>query len=173
METFLEILKYTLPSGIVFLTAYLIMKKYLDNEYRKLMAEIRMNNQKQITPIRLQAYERMTLLLERTSLKNLVPRVFRPGITVKTFQNELIKNIRAEYDHNIAQQIYVSKGLWQAIQTAKEENIKIINTIAAKLPEDASAMQLSQAILEFLMKVEKTPTQAALNMLKKEIRVLF
>ncbi len=173
METFLEILKYTLPSGIVFLTAYLIMKKYLDNEYRKLMAEIRMNNQKQITPIRLQAYERMTLLLERTSLKNLVPRIFRPGMTAKTFQNELIKNIRAEYDHNIAQQIYVSKGLWQAIQTAKEENIKIINTIAAKLPEDASAMQLSQAILEFLMKVEKTPTQAALNMLKKEIRVLF
>ena len=173
MDTFLEILKYTLPSGVVFLTAYLIMKKYLDNEYRKMMAEIRMNNQKLITPIRLQAYERMTLLLERTALKNLVPRVFRPNLTAKAYQNELIKNIRAEFDHNIAQQIYVSNSLWQAIQTAKEENIKIINTIAAKLPEDAKAIQLSQAILEFLMKVEKTPNQVALNMLKKEMRMLF
>lgn len=80
MNEFLEILKYVLPSIVVFAATFLVLKKFLDNEYRKLMVEIKKNNQQTVLPIRLQAYERVVLLLERTTLQSLVMRTYQPGL---------------------------------------------------------------------------------------------
>ena len=78
MEDILDILKYILPSGIVFATAYFLLKAFIDNDNRKKLIEIKTNNQALINPIRLQAYERIILLLERISPGSLIMRVAQP-----------------------------------------------------------------------------------------------
>ena len=83
MEEFLDILKYILPSLVVLAATLLVIKKFMDAEQRKHMYEIRKENQKVVTPLRLQAYERIVLLMERISPENLVLRVHKPGMSAK------------------------------------------------------------------------------------------
>ncbi|OFZ01402.1 MAG: hypothetical protein A3K10_06005 [Bacteroidetes bacterium RIFCSPLOWO2_12_FULL_31_6] len=173
METLLEILKYTVPAFIVFVACFFILKKFMDNEYRKQLLELRKANQNYTTPLRLQAYERMILFLERVSLNNLVSRVSKSNISAKQLQSDLIITVRTEFEHNLSQQIYVSSNAWEAVKLSKEEVIKVINIAATQLKDEAKGVELSQKIFEILLKLEVSPTQSAINQIKKEVRQLF
>lgn len=173
MEDFLELLKYTVPALVVFISCFLILKKFMDNEYRKQMLELRKSNQNYTTPLRLQAYERMVLFLERVSLNNLVSRVSKPGISSRQLQSDLIFTIRTEFEHNLTQQIYVSSSAWETVKLAKEEIIKVINIAATQVNDDAKGVELSQKIFELLIKLETSPTNIAIATLKKEVRQFF
>jgi hypothetical protein len=173
MEDFLEILKYILPSGVVFATAYFLLKTFLDNENRKKMLELKMNNQTISIPVRLQAYERIILLLERISPGSLVLRVTQPGMTASQLQTELMQNIREEFEHNLAQQIYLSSTAWELARNAKEETIKLVNIAASKLNESATAVDLGSVIFELSARNDKLPVTAVIEYIKKEVRQLF
>ncbi len=173
MESFLEILKYVLPSTIVFLAVYFVVNRFIEREQNSRLMDLRMNNQKVITPIRLQAYERMALLLERISLTNLVMRVQDSNQTVQMFQTALLSTIRGEYDHNLSQQVYMSSKLWNSIKDAKEQNIRMINMTAMKVSEDAPSIELAKLLLELVSRTEKLPTDVALEMLKLEVKQSF
>jgi hypothetical protein len=168
-----EILKYTVPALIVFLTAYLILNKLITNEYKKQKVEIVLNNQKIITPIRIQAYERMALFLERISPQSLVLRSQKPNMTNLDLQNALLRNIRSEFEHNMAHQLYVSDKAWEMVKSAKESLVKLINQNAIRVKPDAPAIQLSKLILEKMMDGDNDPAKKALAFLKSEIRTLF
>ncbi len=173
MEDFLEILKYILPSGVVFATAYFLLKAFLENENRKKMLELKMANQTVSIPVRLQAYERIILLLERISPGSLVIRVTQPGMTAFQLQTALIQNVREEFEHNLAQQIYLSSAAWELTKNAKEETIKLINIAASKLNESASAIDLGSVIFELSAHNDKLPVTTAIEYIKKEVRQLF
>lgn len=100
--------------------------------------------------LKLQAYERLTILAERIGLGNLLSRYNQEGYTAKQLQAALVDAVKTEYDYNISQQIYVSPKLWEAITNLKEQNIYIINQLSAALPADASAKDLSRSIIQFL-----------------------
>ncbi|PLX04082.1 MAG: hypothetical protein C0594_09570 [Marinilabiliales bacterium] len=173
MSEVLEILKYTVPALVVFITAYFILKSMLDKEVQKHRIEIVMNNQKIITPIRLQAYERLSLFLERIALESLIMRTQQPKMTVGQLQSRLISSIRTEFDHNLSQQVYVSVAAWGVIKNAKENLIQMINAMAGKMDTSAPAMDLSKALLEQVMQMDVSPTKEALTFLKKEISGIF
>lgn len=173
MEELLDLLKYTVPALVVFVACFFILKKFMDNEYRKQLLELRKANQNYTTPLRLQAYERMILFLERVSLNNLVSRVQKRGMTAKQFQSDLIVTVRTEFEHNLSQQIYVSQAAWDTVKLAKEEVIKVINVSATQVKDDATSAELSQKIFEILLKLEVSPTQMAISTIKKEVRQLF
>lgn len=103
------------------------------------------------TGLRLQAYERLTLLVDRISLPNLVGRTPADGLTARDMQFVLTRNIRDEFEYNITQQIYVSEDVWNAVKGLKEKNLLLVNQAAAALPADASGVALQRAILEFLV----------------------
>ena len=168
-----EILKYTLPALIVFLTTYLTLSKMLNNERNRLKAEAVLNNQKFITPIRLQAYERMVLLMERISPQSLIMRTQRQNITNQELQSSLLKTIRSEFEHNMAHQLYISDKAWEMVRAAKEECIKFINQTALQTKPDGNSLQLCKLILENTMDRELDPTTKAISYLKEEIRTLF
>lgn len=168
-----EILKYTLPALIVFLTTYLTLCKIFNNERRRLQAENALNNQKYITPIRLQAYERMVLLLERISPQSLIMRTQRQNITNQDLQSLLLKTIRSEFEHNMAHQLYISDKAWEMVRLAKEDCIKFINQTALQTQPDGNSLQLSKLILEQMLNRDNDPTTKAINYLKEEIRTLF
>lgn len=101
--------------------------------------------------LRLQAYERITLLTERISLQNLLSRVNNSGLSCRQMQISLIDSIKQEYDYNMSQQIYVSPEVWRAVNNLKEQNIYVVNQLASALPAHATAMDLNKHIIDYLI----------------------
>ena len=99
--------------------------------------------------LQLGALERLTLYAERTSLKNLVSRTPYSDLSVLNYQLVLLDAIKTEYEYNVSQQIYVSTDVWKALGNLKDQNIYIINQIAAMLPNQAPAIELSKRLLEY------------------------
>lgn len=126
-----------------------------------------------VLPLQLQAYERLVLLVERINLQNLISRVFQQGLTATDMQIGLIQTVKAEFDHNVAQQIYVSPVAWEAVKTLKEQTITIINQVASQLPENATAMDLNKQILEIFMQAESSPSELTSQILNAEAKQLF
>jgi hypothetical protein len=173
MNEILEILKYTLPALLVFLTTLILIKGFFRNEeQRRSMHESELNREKTL-PLRMQAYERMALFLERISPEALVIRVSKPEMTASQLQSELLSAIRSEYEHNLAQQVYLSLNTWELIKSAKNNVISLINTAADQLKDDATSMTLSQKIFEHLIQLKTPPTTQALESLIKEMERLF
>jgi 16S rRNA C1402 (ribose-2'-O) methylase RsmI len=169
MTWIVDIILVLIAAGAVFATAYFTIKNFLDNENKKRIADMRQANQSLITPIRLQAYERVVMFLERISPNSLVMRTHKNGMSGLMLQSELIKTIRSEFEHNLSQQIYMSNNAWQMITTAKEEIIKLINISATKVPETATGLDLAQMIINISGQINKLPTQVAIEYIKKEI----
>lgn len=168
-----EILKYTIPALIVFLTTYLVLSKVINNEFKRQKAEIALNNQKIITPIRVQAYERMILFLERIAPQSIVLRTQKPKMTSKELQTALLKTIRTEFEHNMAHQLYISDKAWEMVKTTKENMVKQINQRSLRIKPDAPAIQLSKLILEEMLEGTKDPTRKTIQYIKSEVRTLF
>lgn len=169
----LEIFKITIPSIIVFLTAYYVLKTVLQKENENRRVQIILQNQKIITPIRLQAYERIILFLERISPNSIVMRLQTPNMTVQQLQKEMLITIRSEFEHNLSQQLYLSIEAWEQVKIAKEKTIKLINICAEECSPNDLAIKFSQILFEKLIEIEKAPTQEAINFLKEEIRTLY
>lgn len=168
MNELFEIAKMILPAGIVFITTYYLVKNFLDQESRKKAMDLKLANQSVITPIRLQAYERIVLFLERINPNSMVMRLNK-NTSASIFQAEVLKTIRTEFEHNLSQQIYMSNKSWEAVVKAKEETIKIINVASTKVNNDASGMDLAQAILQVCAQLSEMPTKTAVETIKKEI----
>jgi hypothetical protein len=173
MEVILEILKYTIPALIVFLTAYLLIVSQNKNDDRRRRFEIAMANKKTILPVRLQAYERLALLLERISPESIIMRQNLSNLTAKQLQAELLAVIRAEFDHNLSQQVYISSESWERIKNVRSNIISLINMAAQQIEPNASAYTLSQKILDMVMEHKSSLTAPALEMLKKEIQEIY
>ena len=106
-------------------------------------------------PLQLQAYERLVMLAERLALPNLVSRTNQPSIPAREMQQILLDTIRQEYEYNASQQIYVTPIAWEAIKNLKDQNMLIINQVAATLPDGARGIDLNRRLLEFLMNQSK------------------
>jgi hypothetical protein len=170
---FLEILKYTIPALVVFITVFSIVHSYFHDQEKKRQYKAMLKNKELITPVRLQAYERILLFLERISPDSLIMRISEPGMSCKQLHTELLSSIRAEFEHNISQQLYVSAEAWEFVKNARANTIKMINLAAEKIPSNAPYMQLSASILELSVQEEKTPTGLAIEYIKKEVQKLF
>ncbi len=173
MSHILELLKYLLPSLIVFMTAYLLIRNFLRNEQKLKKMDMMFKNDQYILPVRLQAYERLVLFLERISPESLIMRVNRQGMTSKQLHSELLAAIRAEFEHNLTQQIYVSKESWEVIKNARSHLVAIINTAAKSIEPESPSIKLSQTILEEIIDKENSPTDMAIGFIKKELQSIF
>ncbi len=169
----LEILKYTIPSLVTFLTVFYILHSYFEDQEKIRQSKASLKNRKLITPLRLQAYERVILFLERISLDSLILRISETGMTSKQLHAGLLTTVRAEFDHNLSQQLYMSDEAWEIVKNAKSNTIKIISLAADKIQGEAPYINLSTKIMESLMELDKTPTAAAIEYLKKEVQRLF
>ncbi len=137
---------------VMFLTMAWMIAEFtgMKNEIRERLG---INNE--TLKLQLQAYERVTLLVERISLRNLIGRIPSAGISAREMQGILIESTKTEYDYNLSQQVYVTHDAWRAINNLKEQNIYIINQLAATLPPQATALDLNKRIVDYLMTDEK------------------
>ncbi|NCU03284.1 MAG: hypothetical protein GXC73_04790 [Chitinophagaceae bacterium] len=100
--------------------------------------------------LQLQAYERMTILCERIGLTNLLGRLPVNQLSAAELQSLMIQSIKTEFEYNVSQQLYVSSAAWDGIKNLKEQNIFIINELAAGLSAGATGADLSKKIVELL-----------------------
>jgi hypothetical protein len=123
--------------------------------------------------LKLQAYERLTLYAERAGLKNLVSRIYTEEMTARDMQLILLDTLKSEYEYNVTQQIYVSAEMWAAITKLRDQNIFVINQVAAALPVTASAMELSKALLEYSMTNNADISKIVLEALQDEAQKIL
>ena len=182
METssWLQIIVLLLPSLVVLGIVYFMMQGFIESmekmfqeEHRRRKDETKTANHGLVAPLKIQAYERMILFLERIAPSNLVMRIHHSGITAHELHAELIQALRAEFEHNLSQQVYLSIGAWEMIKTAKEETAKIINISAEKTAASATGLDLGQNIISISSQLKKLPTDVAIEFLKKEFAEKF
>ena len=168
---FIDIIAYTIPALITGLVAYSLFKAYFKDQQNTRRWLIQKENQKTALPLRLQAYERLTLLMERINPSQLVGRVNPISNDKNDYQNYIIAQIEQELEHNLTQQIYVSEKCWAIILTAKNATIQMIR-LAAKNEKVTDANSLREVIITDLL--EKTaPSSAALSFIKNEVNELL
>lgn len=173
MDVLLQISLIVFPAGMVLLTSIYFIRKETEKEARSLQVELKKQRQKYFLPTRLDAYQRLVLLLERIEPGSLVMRMHNPIVSAATLQAEFLRTIREEFEHNVAQQLFVSQEAWKLVKIAKEETIKIINLAGSYLQENSTGMDLSTKIFEIVAEIGKLPTEVAIEYLKKEMQELF
>ena len=173
MQALYELLKYTVPSLVVLATAYYLLKMFLEKEAEKTQMQLRLDVQKISLPVRMQAYERLVLLLERIEPAGLLVRTNMPGMNAIQLQSALVQSVRAEFEHNLSQQVYVSTKAWEMVRNAREETIKRINTAAMKLTPEATSTDLASLILINDIDAKQSAVKGALDLLKAEARNNF
>ncbi len=173
MESIIELFKISIPAILVLYASFQTFKMYMNKEYKLKLLEHKVNNAETSYPLRLQAYERMVLFLERISPSNLVPRINSNNLTVSDLRHILLNEIKTEYNHNITQQIYMSDEAWNLVKNAMEELIVIINSAAKDLDPDETSMALAKRIFEEYLKYENDPLIMAISLLKGEVRETF
>jgi hypothetical protein len=132
------------------------------------------NQQQQIIlPLRLQAYERIILFLERIAPNNLIMRINKPEMSSVQLQSALVKVIREEFEYNLSQQIYISPKSWELVKNAKEETIRLINVASGQIQETASSGELVKAILDLSLAKDKLPVNVAIDEIKTEVQKIF
>jgi len=173
LEVILEIIKITVPALIVFFTVQSLLTQYLDKQYQLRQLELRRTQQDTTVPLRLQAYERLTLFCERIAIPNLVLRLRSEEATAANLRMAMLVAIQQEFEHNITQQVYVSDQLWQIIQLAQNEVVSVINIVSENVDPKADAQVFSQALFDFLEEKEIKALDTARAAIRKEASLLL
>lgn len=178
-EMVFQLAIYIIPAVVFFGTIYYITNKWVEVQREKMklsLVEKKESPKSQSTdlsrhffPLQVDAYQRMVLFLERIAPNNMIMRLNNPGLPARAFQQKLLENVRQEYEHNLAQQIFISPDAWLRVQSSKEEVLKIINMAATKLDETALANDLSKGIFEITSQLKTQPTDQAIGFLKDEL----
>jgi hypothetical protein len=167
----LSYVAYLLPAILVGIIAYYFFKGHTANEEGRRRYLIQKEAQKNIIPIRLQAYERLTLFLERIDPSKLLIRVKPNSDNLQEYESLLIQNIENEYEHNLAQQIYISPECWNLIIAAKNATMHVIRQSSMNEKVE-NANKLRESLLNYFIG-EDTPSQKALAYVKKEVSEMF
>ncbi|MDR0715050.1 MAG: hypothetical protein LBF89_12465 [Bacteroidales bacterium] len=173
MDLFFDILKITLPSVILLIAMIYTVGGFLANSEKRQRLKLTATNRQITLPLRLQAYERLILFLERISPDSILLRANYPDKTGEQLHQELLQAIRSEFEHNLSQQLYISIDVWNSVKNAKNYTISLINAAAKETGDNATAIELSRKILGMTAEMEELPSQKAINELKADIQSIF
>jgi hypothetical protein len=166
-----DLFLFTLPTVVTGTIAYYFFKTHTKNEDGRRRFLLKKDLQTEALPLRLQAYERLTLLLERISPNKLLLRVKPTSTSKDAYENLLIQSIQQEMEHNLTQQIYVSEKAWNVISTAKSATIQLIRKASLSEKTD-TADKLREVVLTEMME-RHSPSDTAISILKEEVRDLW
>ena len=166
-------LAVTLTIALLLLSTLIVIRYYFSLKKYPQGSSVEVETQKIIFPLRLQAYERIILFLERITPTNLIMRMNLSEMNVLQLQSALIRTIKEEFEYNLSQQLYISFTAWELVKNAKEETIKLIHLSAGKLEATAPSAELVRMILETTVQQDSLPVNEALTEVKKEVQKLF
>ncbi len=169
----IDILKFTIPSLVVLLSVWIVMRYLLRSEEERRLWEMKKNTEKEVTPIRLRAYERLALLLERTEPEQLLSDLNLTQMTKAELEQRLLLNVRREWEHNMSQQIYVGDDVWAKVMKARDEIASFIHTMALQMPAESTTLDYAKVLMSAYRLNGTTPHQIAMEALKDEVRQMW
>lgn len=169
MDSFLEILKLTLPAALVLYGMYLAIKVMVSKTLLSKELDLKQKSLEITLPARMQAFERMALFLERISTDNLLVRLNQQGMTATILHYAILEEVRNEFNHNVAQQVYLSHELWSMVVTAKEDLITKVNATYQDIDPEASSVEYAKKLLEQTLENDIDSIELALSSLKDEL----
>ncbi|MEZ4803539.1 MAG: hypothetical protein R2797_12275 [Gelidibacter sp.] len=170
-ERIIDLFLFAIPALITGLIAYYFFKEHTKNEDGRRRYLLHKDMQVNAMPLRLQAYERMAIFLERITPSKLLIRVAPTSSNKEDYENLLIANIEQEFEHNLSQQIYVSDDCWNIIGAAKNATIQLIRK-ASLLEKTDTANKLREVVLTEMME-KHAPSDAALSFIKQEVSEMW
>jgi hypothetical protein len=174
MEHFLfGTLKIILTIGLLLVATLVTLRYYFLRRKQDTPLQPRDEDQKIILPLRLQAYERIVLFLERMAPNNLILRINRPEMSALQLQAALVRSIREEFEYNLSQQLYVSSRVWELVRNAKEETISLVNKASMNVAESAPSSEMIRVLLDLVLAEKKSAVDSALDEIKKEVQKAF
>ena len=165
-----DVLILLIPLAGMLLITYLLLQHFFNKQLKESEKELINQKAKSYLPLKIQAYERAILFLERIDPNNLIIRIHKPTMNASKLHLEILKQIREEYNHNMSQQIYISPKSWAELIKGKEETIQIANTAFGQLNNDANAIELSTKIFEIIAKLPHNPTAQARKLIIREFQ---
>ncbi|WP_209330966.1 hypothetical protein [Lunatimonas salinarum] len=173
MEWIADLLKILLPAGLAVYGMYIVTLSFLKKEWEKRVLELKTKNTDTILPLRIQAAERLCLLLERITPNNLVRRINQGGLSASELYVLLINEVREEFNHNLSQQVYFSDDAWEDVRNAVEQVITLINRANQGLASEALGIELAKRIFQLSLESENDVVASARKKIKSEIQVYF
>ncbi|WP_439183478.1 hypothetical protein [Carboxylicivirga taeanensis] len=173
MISFEEFIKLSIIVILVALPLLVILRWFLKHNLKLKELELANSTYRELIPTRLQAYERLSILLERISPEALILRSNQHGLTSLQLQKNLLQTIRQEFEHNFAMQIYLPIASWDTIVKSRDELIKLINTSSSEVQPNSPAMELSKVILEKGINETNFYINKAKETLKKDIQQYY
>ena len=170
MEIWIVLFAFLFVSLLTVGLVYLFLKRQHDTDIWRMQSQLKEQKQAFYLPSKLEAYQRLILLLERLHPAHLTLRVLQVQATAKMQQTVLIQTVRDEFEHNIAQQLFVSEQAWRAVVQSKEEVIRVINMAASTLDNSATSTDLGAKILEITAQLPQFPTEIGAAILREEFR---
>lgn len=169
MDSFLEILKLILPAALVLYGMYLAIKVMVSKTLLSKELDLKQKSLEITLPARMQAFERMALFLERISTDNLLVRLNQQGMTATILHYAILEEVRNEFNHNVAQQVYLSHEIWSMVVTAKEDLITKVNATYQDIDPEASSVEYAKKLLEQTLENDIDSIELALSSLKDEL----
>lgn len=161
------------PLMVIFLFVYYMLKSFFDQFEKQRKQEIRVKFSEETLPLRLQAYERLVLFLERMKPESLVLRTAQNGMTTASLQRALIESIREEFEHNLSQQIYVSAEAWSMVVAARQSMMQLISSMSDDHQPEAPYMEYATDLLGEFAQSTDDPIRTALLFIQQEARELM
>ncbi len=172
-EISLEMMKIAIPGILVIITAYVVLKNQSDANLEKVRLELRKTNASTFNPMRMQAYERYILFLERITLNHLITEYNRAESNALIFRHAMLETINQEFSHNVAQQIYVSPQAYTIIKVAKEELLQLIQEKSKLVDPKGPASELAKILIEAVQEKGQQPVDKAIAFIKSEVKLTF
>ena len=166
-----DLIPYLIPSIVTGFVAYYFFNTYIQSENRRQKIELIRDKKKEILPIRLQAYERLTLFMERINPSQLLIRILPTSDDKELYVQKLLISIEQEFEHNLSQQIYISESCWNAMIAAKNATRALIIS-TSKETKISSSQQLREHILKKLVEMVP-PSITGLAFIKEEVKEMF
>lgn len=157
---------------VLIIVVALIVRWFLKSFQAQQKAILLKDQAKQTLSVKLQAYERMVLLIERLSPESLIVREQQTGVTASEFHAHLLRAVRQEFEHNMAMQIYLPFETWEKVQQVRDELIRLINTSAAQIVPNAPSLELGRVILEQSSSMNSC-SKHAVNALRSDLKIYW
>jgi hypothetical protein len=118
--------------------------------------------------VRMQAYERMTLFLERMKPSGLINK-FDKELEIHEYVFLLEKSIIEEFEYNSSQQLYISKTSWENIVTSKNNLLTLIRKTYESISNTAELQDFKTVFLMNYMNGEDYIAQTIEDLRKDTI----
>lgn len=120
--------------------------------------------------LKLLAYERIILFIERMKPDSLIPRTLNPALTNREYQLLLINEVRKEFEYNLSQQLYLTENAWTLAGNMKAQLTTLINTAATDCKPENPSGELAKKILEQYISSDIKVDQI-LSMIKSDVAI--